>query len=200
MTFRYEPENRVQRSSQSRRQVDCQGADGLTSASARADCRTRKAGVMPHEFGVFVRSMDQLDRAQAAAKEAEVAFKVLDKNVETTSGHISIGTMHLAKGLEFRAVAVMACDDEIIPLEERIDTVGDNADLQVVYDTERHSPALARLYPRSGSPAGSGGARDADARVRTTVGGHPHLSVQRPHTRRAGLTEGRNTQLPCRWY
>ena len=24
--------------------------------------------------------------------------------------------MHLAKGLEFRAVAVMACDDEIIPL------------------------------------------------------------------------------------
>jgi superfamily I DNA/RNA helicase len=70
---------------------------------------------MPHELGVFVRSMDQLDRAQAAAKEAEVAFKVLDKNVETTSGHISIGTMHLAKGLEFRAVAVMACDDEIIP-------------------------------------------------------------------------------------
>jgi superfamily I DNA/RNA helicase len=27
---------------------------------------------------------------------------------------VSIGTMHLAKGLEFRAVAVMACDDEII--------------------------------------------------------------------------------------
>jgi superfamily I DNA/RNA helicase len=58
--------------------------------------------------------------------------------VETTSGHISIGTMHLAKGLEFRAVAVMACDDEIIPLQERIETVGDDADLQEVYDTERH--------------------------------------------------------------
>ena len=26
-----------------------------------------------------------------------------------------IGTMHLAKGLEFRAVVVMACDDEVIP-------------------------------------------------------------------------------------
>ncbi len=58
--------------------------------------------------------------------------------METTSGHISIGTMHLAKGLEFRAVAVMACDDEIIPLQERIETVGDDADLQEVYDTERH--------------------------------------------------------------
>jgi superfamily I DNA/RNA helicase len=37
--------------------------------------------------------------------------------------------MHLAKGLEFRAVAVMACDDEIIPLQERIETVGDDAEL-----------------------------------------------------------------------
>ena len=46
--------------------------------------------------------------------------------------------MHLAKGLEFRAVAVMACDDEVIPLQERIETVADDADLREVYDTERH--------------------------------------------------------------
>jgi superfamily I DNA/RNA helicase len=97
-----------------------------------------KAGVLPHEFGVFVRSEAQLDRARAAAKDAGMAFTVLDQRVETTSGHLSIGTMHLAKGLEFRAVAVMACDDEVIPLQERIETVGDDADLQEVYDTERH--------------------------------------------------------------
>lgn len=67
-----------------------------------------------------------------------MAFKILDDHVEPTSGHVSIGTMHLAKGLEFRTVVVMACDDEIIPLQERIETVGDDADLQEVYDTERH--------------------------------------------------------------
>ena len=89
-----------------------------------------KAGVLPHEFGVFVRSAGQLDRAQAAVKESGLPFKILDEHVETTSGHVSISTMHLAKGLEFRAVAVMACDDEIIPLQERIETVGDDADLQ----------------------------------------------------------------------
>jgi superfamily I DNA/RNA helicase len=93
---------------------------------------------MPHEFGVFIRSGDQLDRAQAAVKAAGLAFKTLDDNVETTSGHVSIGTMHLAKGLEFRAVAVTACDDEIVPLQQRIEAVGDDADLQEVYDTERH--------------------------------------------------------------
>jgi superfamily I DNA/RNA helicase len=97
-----------------------------------------KEGVIPHEFGVFVRSDAQLDRARAAVKEAGLAFKVLDEHIETTSGHVSICTMHLAKGLEFRAVAVMACDDEVIPIQERIETVGDDADLQEVYDTERH--------------------------------------------------------------
>jgi mRNA-degrading endonuclease RelE of RelBE toxin-antitoxin system len=97
-----------------------------------------KAGVMPHEVGVFVRSTAQLDRARAAVKEAGVAYKIIDEHLETASGHASIGTMHLAKGLEFRAVIVMACDDEIIPLQERIETVGDDADLQEVYDTERH--------------------------------------------------------------
>jgi superfamily I DNA/RNA helicase len=97
-----------------------------------------KAGMLPHEVGIFVRSPAQLYRARAAAEQAEIPFKVLDEHVETVSGHISISTMHLAKGLEFRAVAVMACDDEIIPLQERIETVGDDADLQEVYDTERH--------------------------------------------------------------
>src|SRR5260370_42569390 len=46
--------------------------------------------------------------------------------------------MHVGKGVGLRAGAVMACDDEIIPLQERIEAVGDDADLQEVYDTERH--------------------------------------------------------------
>jgi len=50
----------------------------------------------------------------------------------------NLSTMHLAKGLEFRAVVVMACDDEVIPLQERIETVADNTDLEEVYNTERH--------------------------------------------------------------
>jgi mRNA-degrading endonuclease RelE of RelBE toxin-antitoxin system len=95
-------------------------------------------GLVAHEFGLFVRSDAQLDRARAASRASGMPFVVLDEHVETRRGHISIGTMHLAKGLEFRAVAVMACDDEIVPLQSRIEAVGDDADLQEVYDTERH--------------------------------------------------------------
>jgi mRNA-degrading endonuclease RelE of RelBE toxin-antitoxin system len=97
-----------------------------------------REGVMPHEFGVFVRSDAELSRARAAVAKVGLPSKMLDEHVETASGQISIGTMHLAKGLEFRAVAVMACDDEIIPLQSRIETVADDSDLEEIYNTERH--------------------------------------------------------------
>ncbi|MET0005612.1 MAG: 3'-5' exonuclease [Candidatus Thiodiazotropha sp.] len=95
-------------------------------------------GVLPHEMGVFVRSEKELDRAQGAVEDASLPYKVLDQDLETTSGYLSVSTMHLAKGLEFRAVVVMACDDEVIPLQERIETVVDDSDLEEVYNTERH--------------------------------------------------------------
>ncbi|HLJ74362.1 MAG TPA: 3'-5' exonuclease, partial [Thermoanaerobaculia bacterium] len=95
-------------------------------------------GLKPHEIAIFVRSADQLDRAKAAAKKADVPFVVLDDRVETRHGHLSIATMHLAKGLEFRAVAVMACDDEVIPLQSRIESAAEESDLEEVYQTEKH--------------------------------------------------------------
>lgn len=93
--------------------------------------------VAAHEIGIFVRSVEHLGRAKAAAEAAKLPCKILDERVNAVGGFAAIGTMHLAKGLEFRAVAVMACDDEIIPLQARIDTVGEDSDLKEVYDTER---------------------------------------------------------------
>jgi len=96
-----------------------------------------QTGLQPQEFAIFVRDDAQIPRAESAAKLAKVPFKVLDARVETSSVKLSICTMHLAKGLEFRAVAVMACDEEVLPLRERIEAVGDSGDLQEAYDTER---------------------------------------------------------------
>lgn len=95
-------------------------------------------GIKHHEIGVFVRSATELDRAIAAVSAASLQYKVLDEHVETINGFTSICTMHLAKGLEFRVVVVMACDDEIIPSQQRIETVADETDLEEVYETERH--------------------------------------------------------------
>jgi superfamily I DNA/RNA helicase len=80
---------------------------------------------------------DRVPRATAAVSAAGLTGRVLDNRVEIKPGNVSIATMHLAKGLEFRVVAVMACDDEVLPLQERIENVGDDGNLQEVYDTER---------------------------------------------------------------
>ena len=95
-------------------------------------------GLALHEIGVFVRSTKEIDRAVASIDKANVAYKILDESVEAIGGFVSISTMHLAKGLEFKAVAVMACDDEVIPSQDRIEGITDEADLEEVYNTERH--------------------------------------------------------------
>ncbi|MDG4602601.1 MAG: 3'-5' exonuclease [Defluviicoccus sp.] len=97
-----------------------------------------KDGLLAHEIGVFVRSDRELDRAKSAVATAGAQALVLGEDVETAAGKVSISTMHLAKGLEFRAVAVIACDDEVLPLQERIEAVSDESDLEEVYNTERH--------------------------------------------------------------
>ena len=97
-----------------------------------------KKGCAASEVGVFVRSDAELKRARAAAKAAGVRAVELSEKVEVEDGAVAISTMHFAKGLEFRSVVVMACDDEVIPQSERIESVADDADLEEVYNTERH--------------------------------------------------------------
>ncbi len=100
-------------------------------------------GIRPEEIGVFVRSSDQLSRAERAVRTAGCEAVQLDSGSEPADGRVSIATMHLAKGLEFRAVAVAAVENGIIPLESRIEAVTDEADLEEVYNTERHLHCVA---------------------------------------------------------
>ena len=46
--------------------------------------------------------------------------------------------MHDAKGAEYRAVAVIALDQDIVPLENRLLTANDEAQLDEIMNTERH--------------------------------------------------------------
>jgi hypothetical protein len=94
-------------------------------------------GIKPSEIGLFVRTRDQLDRARVTVRGAGHEVFELSERGDDPTGQVSIGTMHLAKGLEFKAVAVMACDDEVLPLQARIESAADEVDLDDVYETER---------------------------------------------------------------
>jgi superfamily I DNA/RNA helicase len=115
---------------------DGEGAEVVAVGKWIATCLGQ--GIEPHEIGLFVRSTDQIERAKRAVKVADARCTELDESVEVATGTVAVSTMHWAKGLEFRAVCVMACDDEVLPLQSRVEAVGDMADLEDVYNTERH--------------------------------------------------------------
>jgi superfamily I DNA/RNA helicase len=114
-------------------------------------------GMLPEEIAVFVRSTTELARAKAAVEQTKLPYKVLDENAASTTGLVSISTMHNAKGLEYKAVAVMACDTEVIPLQQRIETVTDPTDLDEVLNTERHLLYVACTRARDYLLVTSGG-------------------------------------------
>lgn len=93
-------------------------------------------GVLPSEIGVFVRSEDELARAQAAVRKAGHSPLSL-ADVKGAGRDVLVGTMHLAKGLEFRLVVVMACDAAVLPRQARLKTVADDYELDEVLRTER---------------------------------------------------------------
>lgn len=95
-------------------------------------------GISAAEIGVFVRSAEYLLRARDAVAAAGLEGRQLTERAEDFGDSVSIGTMHLAKGLEFKAVVVMACDDEAMPLQTRVDAATDEDELREVFDTERH--------------------------------------------------------------
>ena len=84
---------------------------------------------------ILVRSPAQLDRGRRAIDASGVVG-------------VRACLMHDAKGSEFRAVAVLACDADALPDEARLLAAVDERDLREVYDTERHLLYVAATRAR----------------------------------------------------
>lgn len=95
-------------------------------------------GMQPGQIGVFVRSRHEVDRARLAIEAAGLSATSPRPGEEAESGKVILMPMHLAKGLEFRAVVVAACDEDVLPLQSRIVTAGEMSDLDDILATERY--------------------------------------------------------------
>jgi superfamily I DNA/RNA helicase len=124
--------------------------DGVTPTLIRAKTHKEEAalvakgilhqvelGVRPEEIGVFVRSEQEIVRARLTVELAKLECHLLSPHMNMHYNKVSVGSMHLAKGLEFKAVFVMACDDEVVPNQGRLQNAVDEADLEDIYQTER---------------------------------------------------------------
>jgi superfamily I DNA/RNA helicase len=88
------------------------------------------------EIGIFVRTSELVERARAPLADLPGAERVITV------------PMHLAKGLEFKCVLVMACDEGILPLDERVADAADEAELDEIYETERRLLYVAATRAR----------------------------------------------------
>ena len=107
-----------------------------------------EAGIEAKDVGVFVRSREELPRARKSAERAGVGVTELSGRIEGEADRVAIGTMHFAKGLEFKVVAVMACDESVIPSAARLADVSDEMELDEVYATERQLLYVAATRAR----------------------------------------------------
>ena len=85
--------------------------------------------VESYAIAIFYRSDKERARAKAAVAKSKYANSTMQPK---------LCTMLDAKGLEYQAVVVMACDSDVIPSPVRLAEADIIAGLQEIYDTERN--------------------------------------------------------------
>src|SRR5262249_6976146 len=96
----------------------------------------------PGEIAIFARTRRALqERAGPALERTGIGGTWLGPDKAHEDGKIILGTLHSAKGLEFRAVAVVACDDSNVPLQAALDLAGEPDERRLTHERE-----LSLLY------------------------------------------------------
>lgn len=96
-------------------------------------------GFRPEEIAIFGRTEAVVrERARLAVRQSGQADRALSDEGGADGAGIGVGTMHRAKGLEFRAVAVMACDASTVPLAFLRTKQADEVDREAYLEQERN--------------------------------------------------------------
>ena len=104
--------------------------------------------VAAEEIGVFARTGSQVTELGAALIGAGVSWRRLSDKGTPNAGEVQIGTMHRAKGLEFKAVLVFGCSDSELPNRASIRGVDDPQDRDAAEARERRLLYVAMTRAR----------------------------------------------------
>lgn len=96
-------------------------------------------GIAPEQIAILAREGRIAMRIGGeAARKLEIDYSLLENNGKNRSG-IAIGDMRNAKGLEYRAVAIVECDADTIPLKAELERAAyDQGDVFDVLEMERN--------------------------------------------------------------
>lgn len=102
--------------------------------------RLRSRGIEAGDIAIFSRTKDYVRRVAAeAARRAGMAVHDLARSRGGYSGAaIALGTMHRAKGLERRAVAVVGCSEGFVPMTSVLGKLADPGEREIALEQERN--------------------------------------------------------------
>jgi len=96
-------------------------------------------GYAARDIAIFGRTEAVLrERAALALEKAGLTGHWLNEEEPPSNTDASLGTMHRAKGLEFKAVAIIGCDKDILPLAYGMKDLVDDADRDAYIEQERN--------------------------------------------------------------
>ncbi len=98
-----------------------------------------KQGLAPKEIAVFAHSKSLVSAAADALAAAKIEASPLEKDTDLSSVKgVNVGTMHRAKGLEFKAVFVLGVEDSVVPPASLVAKTKEPADLEALLVRERN--------------------------------------------------------------
>jgi superfamily I DNA/RNA helicase len=106
-------------------------ADELTAGVAEVG-RLLASGLAPKAIGIFARTNKRIDEMSEALSDAGIACRLLSEHDADSDGAVQLGTMHRAKGLEFKAVLVIGCADNAVPSAGILRKTADPQDREAV--------------------------------------------------------------------
>jgi hypothetical protein len=96
-------------------------------------------GIKPKEIAIFARTESVLhERAERALEAVGIKSQFLNDDDPIDADHVSLGTMHRAKGLEFKAVGIVGCDLDLLPLRSVLDGLADSVERGLFVEQERN--------------------------------------------------------------
>jgi hypothetical protein len=94
-------------------------------------------GLLPNEIAIFARTNDLLKGIESSLRTAEIPCHQLSREEESTSDTVNLGTMHRAKGLEFKVVFVINVSDELMPFPYAFKHLSDQQARDAAIERER---------------------------------------------------------------
>jgi hypothetical protein len=116
-----------------------ESVDGEVAALTDWLRELRRRDIEPGQIAIFGRTRQVVrKRAEPALAQAGLAGRWLAPDSDLATDAVAIGTMHAAKGLEFRAVALVGCDAQHLPLRDALAHIDSDDGRRLVAERERH--------------------------------------------------------------